>query len=136
MTDLSDRKARRTADALAYFCTHVDEIRHQLRAGQSADDTAVDRLLAAARDGQDVGTAVRLLHERLQASGDARGLYGRTRGPNIEPAGIGVAGIDGDDRPLTVLLCPHRRCTRHEWPDADAPAACGVDGTPLLPKSV
>ena len=121
----------RTADALAYFCTRVEEIRDQVRAGGSTDDTSVDQLLAAVREGGDVGAAVRLLHERLQASGDARGLYGRTRSPGPE-----VAGIDGGGRPVTVLLCPHRRCTRHQWPDTAAPQACGVDGTPLLPKSV
>lgn len=133
MSDLSDRKARRTADALAYFCAHMGEIRDQLRSGQPADDTPVDELLAAVRGGQDVTGAVRLLHQRLQASGDARGLYGRVRGTGAQLAGIGPAG-----RPLTIHLCPHRRCTRHEWAASvsDAPPVCGVDGVPLLRKSV
>lgn len=133
MTDRPAWQARRTAEALAHFFTHLEDIRDELRRGASRDDGPVDRLLAAVRDDGDIDDAVRLLHEHLQADGDPRGLYGRTRGTGAQLAGFGAA-----DRPMKVYLCPHRRCTRYHWPEAapDGPPTCDLDGTPLLLKSV
>lgn len=133
MTDRPAGKARRTTEALAHFLTHVQEIRDELRTGPSGDDGPVDRLLTAVRDGGDVDAAVRLLHEHLQADGDPRGLYGRTRGTGARLAGIGSAA-----RPLKVYLCPHRRCLRHHWPQtaSGGPPTCELDGTPLLLKNL
>jgi hypothetical protein len=132
MTDRSAWRAQRTAEALSYLCAHVEEIRAELRAGPSGDDGPVDRLLSTVLAGGDIETAVQVLHEHIQADGDSRGLYNRTRGPSARVAGVGDA-----HRPLTVYLCPHRRCTRHEWPEETPghPPVCGLDGTRLTRKS-
>ncbi|MCX5330436.1 MULTISPECIES: hypothetical protein [unclassified Streptomyces] len=130
MTDRPEGRARRTAEALAYFFTHVEDIRRGLRAAESHD--AVDGLLAAVRDDGDVDTAVRRLNDRIRAEGDALGLYGRTR-----TTGALLAGLGGGGRERRIYLCPHRRCLRHQWADETdgAPPVCD-DGTPLRLKSL
>ncbi|MFI8192085.1 hypothetical protein ACIF8T_25430 [Streptomyces sp. NPDC085946] len=129
MTERPDRRARRTADALVHFFTHVEDIRRQLREQDSRD--AVDALLTAVRDDGDVDAAARWLNQRIRAEGDALGLYGRTRSTGALLAGVGGAG-----REPGVYLCPHRRCLRHQWADDldGPPPVCDLDGTPLRLK--
>ncbi|MFF5496751.1 hypothetical protein [Streptomyces aquilus] len=128
MTDRPEGRARRTAEALVHFFTHVEDIRHRLRETES--QAAVDGLLAAVRDDGDVDTAVRRLNDRIRAEGDALGLYGRTR-----TTGAVLAGIGGGGRSRPIYLCPHRRCLRHQWADETdgTPPVC-EDGTPLRLK--
>ncbi|GAB2810272.1 hypothetical protein [Streptomyces daliensis] len=142
MTDRATRKARRTADALAYACAHADEIREALGAG-GAERGPLDEVLDAVRGGGDGEEALNRLHERLRSDGDARGLYGHVRGTG-STGGTGGTGSTGgriagvssamDDEPGERLhVCPHRRCTRNHWASEVpcAPPVCAVDGTPL-----
>jgi len=130
MTDRPQGRTGRTTEALAYFFTHVEDIRSRLREEES--HSAVDGLLAAVRDDGDVHAAARRLNDRIRAEGDALGLYGRTRA-----TGALLTGLGGAPRERRIYLCPHRRCLRHEWADesTDTPPAC-EDGTPLRLKSL
>jgi hypothetical protein len=118
------------ADALAYVCEHVTEIRDDLREGAGSDTGPLDRLLAAVPDGGDVGTCLEELHVRLQRDGDAQGLYGCVRG-----IGARLAGVSADLVGLRaggIHRCPHRRCTRSHWQgEATGEPVCAVDGTPM-----
>jgi hypothetical protein len=112
-----EEAAQLTAAALAYVCPRVAEIRNALRTGPGGDDTVLDRLLDAFRDGADLTDLLDLLHGLLQAGGNALGLYGRfdhgagTRA--LRPAGIDVSLTALSD---IVYVCPVSRCSRYEWP--------------------
>ncbi|MDV9177752.1 hypothetical protein R6V09_47485, partial [Streptomyces sp. W16] len=68
MTDRPEGRAGRTTEALAYFFTHVEDIRRRLREEES--QAAVDGLVAAVRDDADADAAVRRLNDRIRAEGD------------------------------------------------------------------
>ncbi|WP_371551399.1 hypothetical protein OG266_38445 [Streptomyces sp. NBC_00554] len=111
---------------MAYVCTHIEEIRSDLRSRVSGDDTSLEELLAAARADGDVAGPLDGLHAILQAANeDARGLYGCVRG--ISPLGIDRA------RPgETVYLCPADRCVRYWWPGTPGPVPrCEISGEAL-----
>jgi hypothetical protein len=100
----------------ADVCENLADIRGCLES--DGDPLALDRLLAALRTGQDPAGPVDDLNTALQAAGDARGVYGNTRGdagPGASPHGI------GPPRPAEVVyLCPGRLCSRYWLPDPSA----------------
>lgn len=121
----------RVAMGMARVCERQVEIRAHL--AHLGSTQAIDDLLSAARAGQDVGNPLDALHTALQASGDALGVYGHTRG-----TGAQLAGISGGRPSEEIYLCPGRRCTRYCWPDAAAagPPTCEIDGAPMLKSKV
>ena len=129
-----DEVAKRTAAALAYICANVEQLREDLRGGAGGDDAPLEQLLAALGDGGDLAGPLDRLHARLQADGDAVGIYGHTgdgaatRG--LSPAGIGGVGLPGPAE--IVYLCPAARCVRFEWPRTAAPVPrCRISGESL-----
>ncbi|MFE2498395.1 hypothetical protein [Streptomyces scopuliridis] len=125
----------RVAGWLAAVCGRLDEIRRDLRSVPGGDDGAVERVLAAVRDGTDVAGALDGLHAVLQTGGDPWGLDG------YADDGSGLRGIrpDGIARPSPgehVYLCPGDRCARSWWPRrATEPVPeCGMSGAALRRK--
>jgi hypothetical protein len=116
-----------TADAIAYVCNNLVDIRACL---ESVSDPAVlDRLLEAVRSGEDAAGPMDDLNAVLQAAGDELGVYGYTRGAGTE---MSLPGI-GPPRPVEVVyLCPANRCSRYWWPDSSAAVpVCALEGQPL-----
>ncbi|MFD5782641.1 hypothetical protein [Streptomyces sp. NPDC126933] len=118
------------AERLAAVCAHLEEIRADLRSGPGGDEGPVERVLAAARDGDDPEGTLAVLHAVLQADGDPQGLdgytnhAGATRG--LRPAGISTT------RAELVYVCPAGRCARYWWPQAAVPVPhCAISGIPL-----
>lgn len=130
MTSIPAEGPDRTAAAVGYVCGHIADIRDHLE--QLGDTGPLDRLLAAARAGDELTGTLDDLHETLLAGGDVLGVYGnaaRSGGPR--PTGI------ADPVPAeTVFLCPHRRCSRYRWPSpgGGAAPACDIDGTAMVPE--
>ncbi|MET9547121.1 hypothetical protein ABZY36_17665 [Streptomyces sp. NPDC006627] len=124
----------RTADALAYVCANIDDIRDTLRDSGPEHMALLDELLTAACDNGDLGPLLDALHAVVQAGGDARGVYVwvsevSTRGlPCIGPATVPGFGPPSE----TAFLCPLRRCTRFWLPRAGEPEpCCEINGVPL-----
>ncbi|SFT29832.1 hypothetical protein [Streptomyces sp. ok210] len=118
------------AERLAAVCTHLEEIRADLRSGPSEEVDLLERVLAAARDGGDIAGMISVLHAALQAGGDPLGLDGYTDHSgairSLRPAGISSA------RAELVYLCPEGRCARYWWPQATAPVPhCAISGSIL-----
>ncbi|MFJ8162345.1 hypothetical protein ACIRBY_15630 [Streptomyces sp. NPDC096136] len=123
MADDADGAAERTRAALAYVCTHVEEIREDLL--DTGDAVPLDRVTAALHTDGDVSGPLDVLHARLQADGDAAGVYGSSR--SVRLAGTSAAGAGH-----TVYLCPTARCSRWWWPQDTAPLPrCGIVGQSL-----
>ncbi|WP_369263628.1 hypothetical protein [Streptomyces sp. R35] len=129
-----DEALKRTAAALAYVCTNVEQIREDLRSGLCGDDTPLEQLLAAIRHGDDLIGPLDLLHAHLQADGDARGIYGHS-GDSSTIRSFRPAGIDSSSPPgpsEVVYLCPATRCSRIWWPQATASVPqCRISGEHL-----
>ncbi|MFH8443495.1 hypothetical protein ACH4D3_19985 [Streptomyces sp. NPDC018026] len=123
------------AERLAAVCRHLEEIRRDLRSVTAGDDSPVERVLAAVRDGDDVADALDGLHAVLQVGGDPWGLDG------YADDGSGLRGMrpEGIRRPSPgehVYLCPGGRCTRSWWPRrATEPVPeCRMSGVALRRK--
>ncbi|UXY25985.1 hypothetical protein [Streptomyces sp. HUAS TT20] len=131
MTDSSNEVAQRTAATLAYVCAKVEQIREDLCTGAGGDEAPLDQLLAAIRDGGDLTGPLDRLHHRLQADGDAKGIYGNIRN-GAAPHGLHPAGIDASGPPEIVYLCPVSQCSRYWWPQAAASVPqCQIRGEKL-----
>ncbi|MFH8659175.1 hypothetical protein [Streptomyces afghaniensis] len=132
MTVASDDAAERTAEGIAAVCAHVEEIRADLRDGSHGDAGPLERVLAAARAGEDIADLLDALHIALQADGDALGLNGYADGGGAGTRGIRAAGISAADPGETVYLCPGGRCVRYWWPSGDTPVPrCAISGDVL-----
>ncbi|MGW4412772.1 hypothetical protein ACWEJ6_52935 [Nonomuraea sp. NPDC004702] len=106
------------ADAVAYVCAHLEELRDE-------HPRLLRRVLAALKHGRDPVGPLRALHEAMLAAGDHLGLYG-TR--SLWPVGIDVSR-SGEE----VYLCPGRHgCSHYRWPDpvGDTPR-CAISGDPM-----
>ncbi|MFC7304706.1 hypothetical protein ACFQVC_10810 [Streptomyces monticola] len=129
----------REREEVAYVCDQLDYIRTTLERYGSEGPEPLERALGALRTGAPAGERLRALHEALLAAGDAAGLHGQARGPNL-------SGFDAPVPGTWVLLCPTGRCARYAWPDgqgspgAPAPASssaavsappCRISGEPL-----
>ncbi|WP_392675827.1 hypothetical protein [Streptomyces sp. LN785] len=134
MADDSQEAAERRAAALAYICAHLEQVRDDLRTGAGGDEGPLDQLLAAIGNGENLTDPLDLLHARLQADGDAAGIYGHTGNVavtrNLRPAGVDRAGLTGAAE--TVYLCSAARCARFEWPQPATPIPqCRISGETL-----
>ncbi|NYH51400.1 hypothetical protein HNR06_000989 [Nocardiopsis arvandica] len=120
---------------LAIVCESAPDVRDRL-SHRPPGPALVDRVLDAARTGQDPAPALRLLHTALTASGVVHGLYSFSAEPVLPPElrGLNAAGI-GRARPAPAdYRCPRHRCTRAWQPSpADAVPTCHIDGTRLTP---
>jgi hypothetical protein len=126
-----DDAAERAAEGLAVVCAHVDEIRADLLGGLHADDTPLERVLAAARTGEDLTGPLDALHRALQSDGDPLGLHGYEAGTAGLRA-LQAIGISATDPGETVYLCPDGRCVRYWWRTGDAPVpGCAISGDAL-----
>lgn len=67
------RPIDRFADAVAYVCGHLEEVRTVLADHQTAH---LDEVLQAIEHGQDLSGPLQALHEALLAMGDHRGVFG------------------------------------------------------------
>ncbi|MET8114444.1 hypothetical protein ACWG5P_21960 [Streptomyces prasinus] len=130
---MTDRTAARQADALAYVCAHLPELRVELREGYEGSEAPLTRVVAAAREGGDVGRALEGLHAAIQRDGDALGLFGYvdeafTRGPVAAGTSRVPVGTPAD----TVYVCPDGRCTRYWLPQGtDSVPGCVIGERPL-----
>lgn len=121
-----------TAERLAIVCEHLEEIRKDLRNRPGGDDSPLERVLTAARNGRDLADPLALLHQALHtANRDPHGLngYADTGG---SPRGLRPAGTD-DPPTEWVYRCPAAsRCARSCWPQATAAApGCTISGHDL-----
>ncbi|WP_159050288.1 hypothetical protein [Streptomyces cellostaticus] len=131
MADRPNEVAQRTAAALAYVCAKLEQIREDLRAGAGGDEAPLDHLLAAIRDSRDLAGPLERLHARLQADGDAMGIYGNIRKGAVG-RGLPLAGVDSSSPPEVVYLCPAARCSRYWWPQvATSVPPCTISGQKL-----
>jgi hypothetical protein len=130
----SDDTAQRARASLAYACTHLNELREELRLthpGAAAGEPSLLRdLTDAVNAGRPCGPALDAIHSALLDAGDQLGLYGRIdpdwRG--LTPTGITVMPPDSDER---VYLCPINQCSRHSWPGPDPRPSCAIIGEAL-----
>jgi hypothetical protein len=128
MADSSNEMVQHT---LAYVCANMEQIREDLRCGADGDEAPLEQLLAAIRGGGDLTGLLDRLHVRLQADGDARGLYGNIRNGGAG-RGLRPAGIDALGPPEVVYLCPAARCSRYWWPQVAASVPqCRISGEKL-----
>ncbi|MFF2644958.1 hypothetical protein ACFVUB_34600 [Streptomyces niveus] len=130
MADGGEAAAPGEAERLAAVCAHLEEIRADLRSGPGGDEGPVERVLAAARDGEDSAGTLAVLHAVLQADGDPQGLDGYTNHAgatrSLRPAGISTT------RAELVYMCPAGRCARYWWPQpAVSVPQCAISSTPL-----
>ncbi|MFJ4526201.1 hypothetical protein ACIP4Y_35685 [Streptomyces sp. NPDC088810] len=129
MTD--EPAARGSAERLAAVCAHLEEIRRHLREGPG--EGPVERLLDAARDGQDFAGPLMLLHAVLQAGGDPQGLdgYADTGSATRGVRSVGISVQPGE----RVYLCPDGRCARYWWPQSTGEVPrCAISGNALQPE--
>ncbi|MFR9727537.1 hypothetical protein ACL02R_29870 [Streptomyces sp. MS19] len=148
MSDTSDISAPPPGEAaevragVAEACADLAGIRDVL-AG-TPDESALDALLAAVRDGthDDRAAALDALDEALQRAGDAAGLYedtaarhwGVDRAPDQSGTDPGYGALPVTPRPAAaVFLCPTGSCSRRWLPTAAqaAPPSCALLGEPL-----
>ncbi len=128
MADLTSDDTRRTRDALAYACGHLEELRADL-GDDPAGSAVLDRLLSRIRRNGKIVDVLDEIHASLQAAGDALGLYGRVPGRHGD-RGIDLPGLDTG--PLEIVyLCPIGRCSGHEPQAAGTPPRCGISGKEL-----
>ncbi|WP_411080947.1 hypothetical protein [Streptomyces sp. cmx-18-6] len=121
----------RTRERMAIVCTNAADIRADLL-GSEGDDAALERVLAAAREGQGVACALDALHATLQAGGDAQGVYGYAGGGGLtrSPRAVGTGRDHSDD---IVYLCPLNRCSRYSWlREETLVPSCVVKGQALV----
>ncbi|MEV5410336.1 hypothetical protein AB0K60_16045 [Thermopolyspora sp. NPDC052614] len=128
MADLTSDDTRRTRDALAYACDHLEELREDL-GDDPAGSALLDRLLSRIRGNGTIADVLDEIHAALQAAGDALGLYGRVPGHQGD-RGIDLAGLGSG--PLEIVyLCPIGRCSGHQTQAAGSPPRCGISGEEL-----
>ena len=132
-TDL-DGIARRTRAGLAYACTHLDELRGDLRDIQASATAGEPPLLQDLTDavsaGRPCAAALDAIHAVLLDAGDQLGLYGRVepgqRGLNL--TGVTAAPPASDER---LYLCPVNQCSRYSWPAPGPAPSCAITGEGL-----
>ncbi|MET9659595.1 hypothetical protein [Streptomyces sp. NPDC006510] len=114
----------RRADALAYVCAELPQLRSELQEEEPPDGMELlDRLAGAVSNGADTEPVLGRLHGHLQGGGDILGLYGRvghdsaSRGLHISGAARNVPGASAE----TVYLCPARSCSRYFLPSGGDP---------------
>ncbi|NYH51397.1 hypothetical protein HNR06_000986 [Nocardiopsis arvandica] len=120
---------------LAIVCESAPAIRDRLSHRTQAV-ALVDRVLDAARTGQDPAPDLQLLHTALTALGVVHGLYSFSAEPVLPPElrGLNAAGI-GRARPAPAdYRCPQSRCARAWKPSpAEEAPTCHIDGARLAP---
>lgn len=120
---------------LAIVCESASAICDRL-SHRPPGSALVDRVLDAARMGQDPAPPLRLLHAALTALGVVHGLYSFSSEPLLPPElrGLNAAGI-GRSRPAPAdYRCPQNRCVRVWKPSpAEVAPTCHIDGARLTP---
>ncbi|MFI9150525.1 hypothetical protein [Streptomyces sp. NPDC053367] len=126
-----DDAAERAAEGLAVVCAYVEEIRADLRGGSRDGDAPLERVLTAARTGEDITGPLDALHRALQSHGDPLGLHGYEGGTTTVRS-VQAIGISANVPGETVYLCPDGRCVRYWWRTGDAPVPrCAITGDGL-----
>ncbi len=121
-----------TAQRLTFVCSGVEDIRRRLCNHPAGDDTVLEDVLTAVRDGGEMAGPVDTLHRVLQALGDAQGLYAYSDNGHTADRGVHPAGADRERPAEPVYLCPAGRCARFWWPQGPAPVPrCEINGDAL-----
>ena len=124
-----NRSTEQVADAIAYVCENIAQIRATLTRGSADGPCQFDELLAALRSGADPVDLLETVHRALRRAQDATGLFGRNRDASMTT----LAGIHRDQPREPVLLCPRagHPCARYAWPDRGDTPVCAVTDAPL-----
>jgi hypothetical protein len=123
------RSAEQVAEAIAYICENLAQIREALNRGPADGPTRLDELLAALRTETDPIQALETVHRALRRAQDAVGVFGRNR----DAAMATLTGIHRVYQRESVLLCPRAEhpCARYAWPDRTDIPRCAVTEAPL-----
>jgi hypothetical protein len=113
-----------SADAAAWFCEHVEQIRR--RAERSGLAAEVAALAATIEDGGAVSIA------RIRDL--SRALGGPEPELRYAPR---IPGVEDGEPPRVEYQCPHRRCTRvgRRTPGGPVPV-CGLGREPMTVRAV
>ena len=123
-----NRSTEQVADAIAYVCENLAQLRATLNHGPVDGPRQFDELLAALRSGSDPVDLLEAVHRALRRAQDAVGVFGRNRDASMTT----LAGIRDHPRE-PVLLCPRvsHPCARYAWPDRGDLPLCAVTDAPL-----
>jgi hypothetical protein len=114
----------RAAAALAYVCTHLDELSEILHDDGNDAGSVLGVLLAALRDGEPVAQPLDQVNEAVQKAGDELGIYGERRRS---------AGAVGLVPTVTVFRCPLGKCLGRSLDEVtEFPPRCAIDNAELV----
>jgi hypothetical protein len=129
-TDLPAEDEDQTGPALAYVCSHLADLRVLLPDSDGA--VALHELVtsvASAEFGQDLGRRLDALHRKVQAAGDALGVWGHVADARRD---LNLPGVSGGGPFEPIYLCPVGQCSGRQVDQTTVfPLVCEIAGREL-----